>query len=110
MKDSKKKLLALIGLVMSGFIGSLDSTIVNVSLPAIQQSFAVEFQGVMWISTIFLLFNASFLVTLAKLGDMFGRKKLFLISLSVFTVSSVLCGISPSLLILIIARAVQGIA
>ncbi|MBX4260467.1 DHA2 family efflux MFS transporter permease subunit (plasmid) [Clostridium estertheticum] len=110
MKDSKKRLLALIGLVMSGFIGSLDSTIVNVSLPAIQQSFAVEFQGVMWISTIFLLFNASFLVTLAKLGDMFGRKKLFLISLSVFTISSVLCGISPSLLILIIARAVQGIA
>lgn len=110
MKDSKKKLLALIGLVMSGFIGSLDSTVVNVSLPAIQQSFDVEFKGVMWISTIFLLFNASSLVTLAKLGDMFGRKKLFLISLSVFTISSVVCGISPSLLLLIIARGVQGIA
>src|SRR2546423_13591090 len=87
----------------------LDNTVVNVALPAIQSDLGISRSQLEWTVAVYALTFASLLLTGGKLGDLLGRKKIFLIGVAVFTVSSLLCGLSSSAAELIAARAVQGV-
>lgn len=86
----------------------LDSTIVNVALPSIRTSLHFSESNLAWVVNAYLLTFGGFLLLGGRLGDLFGRRKLFLIGITIFTLSSLACGIAQSQAFLIIARAIQG--
>jgi EmrB/QacA subfamily drug resistance transporter len=90
------------------FMIQLDANIVSVSLPAIARSLGASFAGIEWVITAYVLSFASLLLPAGALADRFGRKRLLILGLSVFTFASFLCGSAPTLTVLIIARALQG--
>lgn len=92
------------------FMATLDSSIVNISLPSIAHYFGVPLNGaVEWVIISYLVATAAILLTAGRLADMIGRKAVWTAGLAVFTGGSVICGAAPSLLLLILARALQGI-
>src|SRR5262249_10961246 len=92
------------------FMATLDSSIVNVSLPAIARSFGVPFgAAVEWVVIAYLVVVAALLLTVGRLADLFGKKIIWAAGLAVFTAGSAVCGAAPSLGLLVAARALQGI-
>src|SRR2546430_565297 len=91
------------------FMIMLDNTIVNVALPAIEHSLHMSISSLEWIVTAYALTFAALLITGGKLADMFGRRRIFVVGLVVFTLASLACGLAPNAGFLIGARAVQGI-
>src|ERR1700761_6335699 len=104
----RQALLVLICTSAPSFMLQLDANIVSVSLPAIARSLNAGFSGIEWVVTAYMLSFASLLLPAGALADRFGRKRLLVIGLSVFTVASFLCGSAWSLPVLIAARALQG--
>jgi len=107
--DRRTKLLTLGAMCFALFMAMLDNTVVNVALPNIQRHLGSGVSGLQWIIDAYTLVFASLMLSGGTLGDIFGRKRFFLIGLSVFTTGSLLCGVAPSLAILIAGRAVQGL-
>jgi EmrB/QacA subfamily drug resistance transporter len=91
------------------FMIMLDNTVVNVALPSIERDLHVSISSLEWIVTAYALTFAALLVTGGKLGDLFGRKRIFIVGIAIFTLSSLACGLAPSAGFLIGARAVQGV-
>lgn len=92
------------------FMVTLDSSIVNISLPAIAQYFGVPLNGtVEWVIISYLIANVALLLTGGRLADMVGRKPIWIAGLALFTLGSALCGLAPSLGMLVAARAFQGL-
>src|SRR5208337_1421632 len=92
------------------FMVCLDASIVNISLPKISLSFHVPLSGMVeWVIIAYLIVIASLLLTLGRLLDMVGQKLLWVLGLFIFTISSALCGAAPSLLLLVIFRALQAV-
>lgn len=87
----------------------IDGSIVNVALPVIQGDLHATASDVQWIVETYALFLAALILVGGSLGDHFGRRRIFAMGIAVFTLSSIWCGLSPTLLSLILARAVQGI-
>lgn len=106
---NKKSLMAFIGISIAAFLGTLDSTIVNIALPTITNYFNSTVNDTSWISTIYVLAMSVFMITGSKLADQFGRKKLMLVGIFLFGISSALCSFSNSLAFLIAMRFIQGI-
>ena len=94
---------------MSLLLVSMDVTIVNVALPAMQRDLHASFSGLQWVVDAYTLVVASLLMLAGALSDRFGRRKVFMIGLVLFTAGSVLCSTSPSIGSLIAFRAVQGL-
>jgi EmrB/QacA subfamily drug resistance transporter len=95
-----------IGVLMA----TLDSSIVNISLPTIARSFGRPVNGLLqWVIIAYLLVIVGLLLSGGRLGDMFGRKYVWLLGLALFTLGSTLCGLAPSIALLIAARALQGV-
>src|SRR5436305_12161717 len=91
------------------FMLMLDNTVVNVALPSIQRDLHASLASLEWTVNAYTLTLAVLLVTGGRLGDIFGRRRMFLFGVVVFGLSSALIGISPSDTFLVVARAVQGI-
>jgi EmrB/QacA subfamily drug resistance transporter len=87
----------------------VDMTIVNVALPSIQRDLGYSQSGLAWVVNAYLIAFGGFLLLAGRLGDLFGRKRVFLIGLGLFTAASLLCGLSFNPTMLIAARFVQGI-
>ena len=87
----------------------LDTTIVNVALPSIQHELHFTQANLTWVINAFLISFGSFLLLAGRLGDLLGRKRVFIAGVAVFTVASALCGLAPSQGLLIGARFLQGI-
>ena len=100
---------AFAGLSLSMLLSSLGTSIANVALPALAQAFAASFQDVQWVVLAYLLAITTLIVGAGRLGDIAGRRRLLLAGIVLFTVASVLCGIAPTLPLLIAARAAQGL-
>ena len=100
-------ILALITLAQ--FIVVVDFTIVQVALPSIGSEFSVSVNGLQWIITAYGLTLAGFLVLSGHVGDIYGHKKLFIIGVLLFSLASLTGGLAPSEIVLILARAVQGL-
>ena len=104
------KWAVLILAALSGFITTLDGSIVNIGLPAISQTFHVGISGqIEWIIIGYLVIIAASLLTFGRLADMLGRKPIFLAGLIIFIIGSALSGMAPTLVLLIIARLFQGV-
>jgi EmrB/QacA subfamily drug resistance transporter len=100
---------ALASLSLAMLLSSLGTSIANVGLPTMAEAFNASFQDVQWIVIAYLLAITSLIVSVGRLGDIVGRRRLLLVGVVVFTVASVLCGIAPTLWLLIAARAAQGL-
>ena len=87
----------------------LDGTIVNIAIPSILEDFRTGFSEVEWVMNAYLLVFAVLLITSGRLGDLYGRKRLFMSGLSLFTLASLACGLSPDVGWLIGFRALQGL-
>ncbi len=87
----------------------IDSTVVNVALPAIQTSFHATVVGVQWVVESYGLFLGALILVGGSLGDLFGRRRMFVIGVATFAVASMACGIASNIEQLIIARSVQGV-
>lgn len=91
------------------FMLLLDGTIVNIAIPSIMASFKTGFSEIEWVINAYLLVFAVSLITMGRLGDMFGRRLLFVTGLTIFTLASLACGLAPKVGWLIAFRAVQGL-
>jgi EmrB/QacA subfamily drug resistance transporter len=90
-------------------LSSLGTSIANVALPTLARAFTASFQDVQWIVLAYLLAITTLIVSVGRLGDIAGRRRLLLAGLSLFTGASLLCGVAPTLWLLIAARAAQGL-
>ncbi len=102
-------LWALVSLSLSMLLSSLGTSIANVGLPTLAQAFNASFQQVQWVVLAYLLAITTLIVSVGRLGDVIGRRRLMLVGISLFTVASALCGIAPTLWLLIAARVMQGL-
>ena len=100
---------ALASLSLSMLMPSLDTSIANAGLPTLAQAFGASFQAVQWIVLSYLLAITTLIVSVGRLGDIIGRRRLLLGGIALFTVASLLCGVAPTLWLLIVARAAQGL-
>ena len=100
---------ALASLSLSMLMSSLDTSIANAGLPALAHAFNASFQDVQWIVLAYLLAVTSLIVSVGRLGDIIGRRRLFLAGIGLFTLASLVCGVAPTLWLLIAARAAQGL-
>ncbi|MDI1250503.1 MAG: MFS transporter [Lacunisphaera sp.] len=96
-------------LSLSMLLSSLDTSIANAALPTLAEAFAATFQEVQWVILSYLLVITTLIVSVGRLGDMIGRRRLLLAGIGLFTVASALCGFAPTLGLLIAARAAQGL-
>lgn len=101
--------LMMSSLALAMLLAALGTSIANVGLPALARAFGAAFQDVQWVVIAYLLAITCLIVGAGKLGDLAGRRRLFLVGIAVFTLASAVCSIAPSLWVLIAARAVQGI-
>jgi EmrB/QacA subfamily drug resistance transporter len=100
---------ALAALSLSMLLSSLGSSIAIVALPQLAVAFDATFQAVQWVVLAYLLVLTILIVSVGRLGDIVGRRRLLLAGIILFTVASALCGIAPTLPMMIAARAVQGL-
>lgn len=100
---------ALAGLSLPMLMSSLDTSIANVALPTLAREFGASFQGVQWVVLAYLLAITTLIVSVGRLGDMVGRRRLLLAGIALFTLASLACGVAPTLGLLIAARAAQGL-
>jgi EmrB/QacA subfamily drug resistance transporter len=99
----------LAALSLSMLLSSLGTSIANVALPTFALAFDASFQEVQWVVLAYLLAITTLIVSVGRLGDSMGRRRLLLAGIALFTTASVLCGIAPTLWLLIAARALQGL-
>src|SRR4030081_135528 len=109
MSMKSSRWLSLMILCTAFLLIVVDMTIVNVALPSIQRDMGFSQSGLAWVINAYLIAFGGFLLLAGRLGDLFGRKRVYLIGLGIFTGASLLCGLSFSQPMLIAARFVQGI-
>jgi EmrB/QacA subfamily drug resistance transporter len=107
--SDRRRWVALVVVCLAQLMNVLDTTIVNVALPSIQHDLHFSQGNLTWVVNAFLIAFGSFLLLAGRLGDLVGRKRVFLAGVAVFTVASALCGLAPDQGVLIAARFVQGI-
>ena len=105
--DSKKPVLIVTAI--ASFLTPLTLASVNVALPSIGRVFSADAITLNWVATAYLLSAAMFLVPFGKIADMFGRRRIFIYGMCIFTFSSFCLGLAPSISTLILFRAVQGV-
>ncbi len=101
--------LVLLVLTTGFFMILLDTTIVNVAIPAMSTGLSTTLDQILWVLNAYILVYAVLLITAGRLGDLFGQRNLFAIGLFIFTVASALCGLSQNVNELIAARVLQGV-
>lgn len=104
-----RRWLAFSVLCLGALMIVLDTTIVNVALPSIRESLGFTETSLAWVVNAYILTFGGFLLLGGRLGDLYGRRRLFLMGITLFTLASLACGLSASQGHLIVARAVQGI-
>lgn len=95
--------------IIASSMAFIDSTVVNVALPALQNSFAASVVSLQWVVEAYGLTLAALILVGGAMGDLFGRRRVFLLGVALFTLASILCGLAASVQQLIAARAVQGV-
>ncbi len=99
----------LVATILGSSMAFIDGTVVNVALPVLQVDLNATTTDVQWIVEAYSLFLAALILVGGTLGDHFGRRRIFATGIAIFTLASVWCGLSPNVLQLILARAIQGI-
>src|SRR5277367_649566 len=99
----------LVATILGSSMAFIDGTVVNVALPAIQANFHATVVDVQWVVESYGLFLGALILVGGSLGDLFGRRLIFLMGVVIFTVASMCCGVAASIYQLIIARSIQGV-
>lgn len=107
--SNRTRWLALMVLCLGDLMIVLDSTIVNVALPSIRDDLGFTETTLVWVVNAYMLTFGGFLLLGGRLGDLYGRRRWFLIGIALFTLASLACGIATTQTTLIVARAVQGL-
>ncbi|NGM84904.1 MFS transporter [Paenibacillus sp. 7124] len=110
MSEKMKRAFAFTAIILGFFMALLDTTIVNIALPEMTTYFGGGVAEISWVMNGYNLAFAVFILTASRLADQFGRRKVFLIGITLFTVTSLLAGFAPSLEVLIGLRVIQGLA
>src|SRR5260221_14742698 len=108
LDKSRSRWLALVVLCAGMLMIILDQTIVNVALPSMQRDLGFSQSSLAWVVNAYLIPFGGLLLLAGRLGDLIGRKRVFMAGLAVFTAASFLCGTSGSQGMLIVARLIQG--
>src|SRR5580658_2024826 len=95
--------------ILASSMAFIDSTVVNVALPALQSSFGANVVDVQWVVEAYGLTLAALILVGGSMGDIFGRRRMFLLGVAVFTAASIACGLASNINQLIAARTIQGI-
>ncbi|MGN6429605.1 MAG: MFS transporter [Gaiellaceae bacterium] len=107
--DSRTRWLALYTLCLASLMIVLDATIVNVALPSIRDDLGFSETSLAWVVNAYLLTYGGFLLLGGRLGDLYGHRRLFLAGITLFTLASLVCGLSTTQGMLVAARTVQGL-
>lgn len=108
--NNKHKCISFIAIILGFFMALLDTTIVNITLPKMSVYFGTTMNHISWVINAYNLSFAAMIITASRLADQFGRKKLFICGVLLFTVCSLLSGLSSSIQMLIFFRALQGLS
>ena len=103
------KRLVLVAAILGTTVVTIDSTVVNVALPAIQDDLGGGLAGQQWTSNAYLLTLSSLLLVAGSLGDLFGARRMFALGVTGFGVTSIFCALAPTVELLVAARALQGV-
>ena len=107
--DYSRKWFVMAAVAMSIFLGTIDGSIVNVALPTLVRELGADFPTVQWVVLGYLLTQATLILSMGRLGDMIGKKPVYIAGFVIFTVGSVLCGLAPTAGWLIGFRVLQAV-
>src|SRR4051794_11205587 len=107
--EDRSRWIALVVLCVGMLMIVLDATVVNVALPSIQSDLGFSSSSLAWVVNAYLIAFGGLLLLAGRLGDLMGRRRVFLGGLAVFTAASLLCGLAQSQAVLVTARFLQGI-
>src|SRR3712207_4198878 len=107
--DNRTRWLALYVLCLASLMIVLDSTIVNVALPSIRDDLGFSETSLAWVVNGYLLTFGGLLLLGGRLGDLYGYRRLFIFGITLFTLSSLVCGLAGAQGVLVAARAIQGV-
>ncbi len=105
-----RKTQALAATILGSSMAFIDGSVVNVALPAIQRDLAADTTGIQWVINAYLLLLGALVLIGGSAGDRYGRRRVFLLGIVLFTIASIGCGLAPGVGTLIAARAAQGVA
>jgi EmrB/QacA subfamily drug resistance transporter len=109
VKDDRRRWIALLVVCFGQLMIVLDSTIVNVALPSIQRDLGFSQADLTWVVNAYLITYGGFVLLAGRMGDLVGRKRVFLAGVLLFTLASVICGLAPKPALLVAARLAQGL-
>ena len=95
--------------ILASSIAFIDESVVNVALPAIETDLATSVAVIQWLVNAYTLCLSAFVLTGGAAGDLFGRRRIFVVGIAIFAAASIWCGLSPTVAQLILARAIQGV-
>jgi EmrB/QacA subfamily drug resistance transporter len=105
----RRKQLTLAATILGSSMALIDGSVVNIALPAIQQALHADAASTQWIVNAYLLLLGALVLVGGSAADLYGRRRIFLVGIAVFTTASIACGLSPDITVLVISRAVQGL-
>src|SRR5829696_4994740 len=108
--DATRKRMVLVACILGTTVVTVDSTAINVALPAIAEDLGGGLAGQQWVANAYLLTLSSFLLIGGSLGDVIGERRVFTAGVAAFGVTSLLCALAPTIELLVAARALQGVS
>ena len=109
-RSEREKRMVLVACILGSSVVLVDSTVVNVALPAIRDDLGGGFAGQQWTANAYLVTLASLILVGGSLGDILGERRVFLIGVLGFGITSVLCAAAPTIEVLVVGRALQGVS
>jgi MFS family permease len=106
--SQRRKQLTLAATILGSSLAFIDGSVVNIALPAIQQALHADAVSTQWIVNAYLLLLGALVLVGGSAADLYGRRRIFLVGIAIFTSASIACGLSPDITVLVVSRAVQG--
>src|ERR1700681_1973742 len=106
--SKRRKRLTLAATILGSSMAFIDGSVVNIALPAIQQALHADAASTQWIVNAYLLLLGALVLAGGSAADLYGRRRIFLIGIALFTAASIACGLAPDITVLVASRAVQG--
>jgi EmrB/QacA subfamily drug resistance transporter len=107
--SEKRKRLTLAATILGSSMALIDGSVVNIALPAIQQALHADAASTQWIVNAYLLLLGALVLVGGSAADLYGRRRIFLLGIALFTVASIACGLAPNVTLLVASRAAQGV-
>jgi EmrB/QacA subfamily drug resistance transporter len=108
-RSQQRKRLTLAATILGSSMALIDGSVVNIALPAIQQALRADAASAQWIVNAYLLLLGALVLAGGSAADRYGRRRIFLIGIALFTLASIACGLAPDIKVLVASRAVQGL-